>query len=312
MPTLAQTIVKNGGVENFRGLAVGNPITWMPYRNYGQLATFAGHQTVPKPVWDRFHEIGCHKVTTPDYSGECATINDKIMELNAGFDPYALDFPLCQEDSSKSDGRDERYTLLKHITKARKQSAAVENVSFRGWSSMEVKYGDNDPSYFPKDYTPCEQDFTVDYLNRDDVQAALHINTEALGEDFTWSGCSGSVDYSIDDVNAPMMPIWEFLTSCGKDLNMMIYSGDDDTICATAGTQQFLWDMNWDIEEEWAPWEVVEDQIGGYHVLFNNPRDKTGKGRLHFSTVHGAGHMVPSTRPEQASELMQRFLKGEL
>ncbi len=35
MPTLAQALVKNGGVPNFKGMMVGNPLTYMPYRNFG-------------------------------------------------------------------------------------------------------------------------------------------------------------------------------------------------------------------------------------------------------------------------------------
>merc|ERR1719409_2363576 len=37
MPTLARQIVRNNkGEANFKGFAVGNPLTYMPYRNYGQ------------------------------------------------------------------------------------------------------------------------------------------------------------------------------------------------------------------------------------------------------------------------------------
>jgi len=35
LPTLAKVIVENGGV-NFKGFAVGNPLTYMPYRNFGR------------------------------------------------------------------------------------------------------------------------------------------------------------------------------------------------------------------------------------------------------------------------------------
>lgn len=38
---------------------VGNPLTWMPFRNYGQYATFASHQLVPKPVFDEYIVAKC-------------------------------------------------------------------------------------------------------------------------------------------------------------------------------------------------------------------------------------------------------------
>ena len=52
MPTLAEKIVTDGGVPNFKGFLVGNPITWLQYRNYGEFATYYGHQLLPKPLWD--------------------------------------------------------------------------------------------------------------------------------------------------------------------------------------------------------------------------------------------------------------------
>ena len=40
-------------------------------------------------------------------------------------------------------------------------------------------------------------------------------------------------------------------------------------------------------------------QVAGYTVQFPGMR---------FSTVHGAGHMVPSTRPQQAFDMFEKFL----
>jgi carboxypeptidase C (cathepsin A) len=313
IPTLATNIVKLGGVDNFKGLAVGNPITWMPYRNYGQVATFAGHQTVPKPMWDRFLELQCDTVVTPDYSGECAKIYDAILDLNADFDPYSLDFPVCQNEQTSS-GRYERYIFLRHILSAQSfaSSKSIKKSDYLRILSQNEHSFLGDSSYFPEDYQPCVQDYTEDYLNRADVQQAMHINSEALGNSFHWSQCNGNIDYNLEDVNAPMQPYWEFLTSCGAELNMMIYSGDDDSICATAGTQRFLWEMNWDVEKEWTAWKTEDNQIGGFKVLFNNPRDENQNGKLHFTTVHGAGHMVPSTRPSQAMELIKKWINNEL
>merc|ERR550534_473371 len=97
---------------------------------------------------------------------------------------------------------------------------------------------------------------------------------------------------------APMMPFYDFLTQ-QPDLKVMIYSGDDDAVCATAGTQEFLWSMGWDVETDWESWET-NDVLSGYITKFSNG--------FMFKTVHGAGHMVPSTRPEQALNLLHTFL----
>lgn len=59
MPTLAAAIVKDGGVPNFRGFMVGNPLTYMPYRDYGEVATYYGHQLIAKPLWDKYIAGNC-------------------------------------------------------------------------------------------------------------------------------------------------------------------------------------------------------------------------------------------------------------
>ena len=40
-----------------------------------------------------------------------------------------------------------------------------------------------------------------------------------------------------------MMPVYEKLLKASPPLKMLIYSGDDDAVCATLGTQQFIWDL---------------------------------------------------------------------
>lgn len=86
-------------------------------------------------------------------------------------------------------------------------------------------------------------------------------------------------------------------------------SGDDDSVCATLGTQQWLWDAGMAVKEPWAPWYMKDGpgcpdgpackQIAGYSVVFDG---------LSFVTVHGAGHLVPATRPAQGLQVLRDFL----
>ena len=43
IPTLAMLLLD---LPNFKGFAVGNPLTWMPYRDYGQYAAYASRQVL--------------------------------------------------------------------------------------------------------------------------------------------------------------------------------------------------------------------------------------------------------------------------
>nr|CAJ73288.1 cathepsin A [Guillardia theta] len=258
IPTLAMLLLD---LPNFKGFAVGNPLTWMPYRDYGQYAAYASRQLIPKPLWDRFVALGCFLFPSANQT-DCDSMTASMDAMTANMDPYALDFPICQTPSLAS-GRTERYLLLKKIASADKKQRKTLS------------------GYFPK-YKPCVDDYMTQYLNRKDVQKAIHVSNPGS---VTWSVCSDVVNeaYNPKDVAAPMMGVYNELIKHGG-LKMMIYSGDDDSICSTAGAQMWIWGLGKPIEE-WQQWSS-KGQVAGFTVKFPG---------LRFTTVHGAGHMVPST-----------------
>jgi carboxypeptidase C (cathepsin A) len=171
--------------------------------------------------------------------------------------------------------------------------------------------------YFPPSYVPCAEEYMMTYFNRADVQKAIHA--ELKGGAKQWQMCNNEINqgYNRTDTNAPMMPVYKQLLGIeggaewpsaeakerASALRVLIYSGDDDSVCATLGTQQFIWDLGLDPDPDfsWRPWKVA-GEVAGYKVQFKG-------NRLTFATVHGAGHMVPATRPEQALALFKRFLQ---
>jgi len=257
---------------NFKGFMVGNPLTYMPYRNYGMYGTFAGHNLLPKPLWDQYLKAGCRE---NDGTSTCQGLTGQMDTLTAGMDPYALDFPVCA--TTQAAGRHERHTLLQ--------------------VTGQLK------GYFPEVYTPCDADWANTYLNREDVQTALRV-----APNITWGECSPTVSskYNQTDVNAAMMPVYQWLVANAPEVRMLVYSGDDDAVCATLGTQQWIWDLGYKVSSPWAPW-TMEGQVDGFHAAFS----QDNKVVLHFATVHGAGHMVPATRPAQSLQVVKNFLSGK-
>ena len=139
--------------------------------------------------------------------------------------------------------------------------------------------------YFPRDYQPCTTDWATAYLSRKDVQAVLHATPGGPTWKGNWSACA-NINYSQDDVAAPMMPVYKKLISHGG-LKMAIMSGDDDSVCATLGTQQFIWDLGLPVLFGWSPWYMDDGprcpgpackQVAGYAVRFQG---------LSLITVHG-------------------------
>jgi carboxypeptidase C (cathepsin A) len=86
------------------------------------------------------------------------------------------------------------------------------------------------------------QDYGTAYLNRLDVQQALHVNGADTLDNASvveWAECSRAIRYNMTDGQTPMQPIYSYLLNTTNDfgLKIMVYSGDDDMVCATSGSQ---------------------------------------------------------------------------
>ncbi len=303
LPTLALNIVKNASELNFKGFLVGNPLSYMPHRDYGQYATYAFRQLIPRPEWDAYIDAGCRPDPTapatnppPARPSACDRMEMKFDRYASGMDPYAIDFPIC---TASAGGRGERAHFLKRL------ELAKLHLALNGSSSLapnRLMLGTNARSaledYFPDKYEPCVDNYASAYLNRADVQKAIHAEKPVSGE---WSECS-NINFSSYDMITAMMPIYrELIQRRQAKLNMLIFSGDNDAICATPDAQLWLWNMGLNQTEAWRQWKH-EGQVAGMTVGF------TG---LRFATIHGAGHMCPTTRPHQSLRALQNFLTGK-
>ena len=286
LPTLALELVRRG-TPNFGGFAVGNPLTWMPYRDYGQWGTWAAHQLLPLPLWESYLENACapprlddsrvpDSVSAGDVdcppedprcepNATCVELEDTFSTLVEAADPYALDFPTCL-DGARAAGRRERHALLSAV------------------SSAPLKA-----------YEPCASDYGAAYLNDPKVRAAIHVSSNA-----TWGECSDAVSaaYNFTDAARPMMPVYDEIYARAPHLKVLVYSGDDDSICATMGSQKWIWSLGRAVLDAWAP-RLLDGQLAGYTVKFQG---------LTFETIHGAGHMCPATQPARTFDVLRAFL----
>jgi hypothetical protein len=76
------------------------------------------------------------------------------------------------------------------------------------------------------------------YMNQDAVKKAIHVM-----EDIEWKDCSTALRYKTADRHDDMTPIYNYLIDGGYGLNILVVSGDDDSVCATIGTQNWIWDL---------------------------------------------------------------------
>lgn len=279
MPELAWTIFnKNKDSSNpylnFKGFAVGNPYTDFNSGTPSMLQAFWGHQIVDKPTWDKY-EQNCIKSKKPNVQ-LCELLalnmNRKIGNLNV----YALDYAVCVDESSPARfGRAQRWWHLYHTLPEKLRSQIVGEIH---------------------EYEPCDMNYSIEYLNRADVKAAIHVHS-----DITWEECSYTLRYDLKDEFLEMQHYYNDLIDGGANINILVFSGDDDAVCATIGTQAWIYDLGYNTTTLWDTW-YVDGQTAGFVTKFNAP--------LTFVTVHGAGHEVPAYKPKEALDLFEKYLNG--
>lgn len=299
IPTLAKQIVDSNtaGVEpalNFKGFAVGNPYT-DPYSGTpAMIDTYWGHQLIDKPTWDSYEQL-CRDDKKPNVK-ECELLAVKIMVGVGDLNSYALDYPICTSDAVAKLGRTQRYFLLKSILSSEESISELMNSNLRSSSSKVATTGLTETA---GGYEPCTENYASEYLNQASVQATIHVN------EMKWEECSYKIQYNTTDSAATSTaPIYNYLVDGDFGLNMLVFSGDDDSVCGTIGTQEWIWDLGYEVSgRSWRTY-TYDGQTAGYATVWENTN-------LGFLTIHGAGHEVPAYKPDVALDMWTRFLQGE-
>uniref|UniRef100_A0A803MER3 Carboxypeptidase n=1 Tax=Chenopodium quinoa TaxID=63459 RepID=A0A803MER3_CHEQI len=154
------------------------------------------------------------------------------------------------------------------------------------------------PPFKYKGNDDCIVTYTINYMNRPQVQKALHANISG-SIPHSWTACSEVVRSSWTDSPKSMLPIFKELIAAG--VQIWVFSGDTDAILPLTSTRFSINALNLSTITEWYPWYDSE-KVGGWSQVYNG---------LTYVTIRGAGHEVPLTRPRQALLLFQQFLRNQ-
>eukprot|EP01092_Planopodium_desertum_P011663 TRINITY_DN5356_c0_g1_i3.p1 TRINITY_DN5356_c0_g1~~TRINITY_DN5356_c0_g1_i3.p1 ORF type:complete len:338 (-),score=54.38 TRINITY_DN5356_c0_g1_i3:39-1052(-) len=273
VPQVSQQIYQNMATSgiNFKGFLVGNPST----DNYFDTQTYwpfiANHALISQAQFDLLY-ANCNgnflNQSAPCLNGQ--TVLRKV--LTDRINPYNI-YASCQGPGSE-DGS--------CFTTSWTQAKAAKNVG-------------------SQTFIPCINATAAQvYLQRADVQAALHVRTQSTK--YEWSACSSQLNYV--QYAPTVLPIYEELY--GK-IRILVYSGDVDSCVNYLGTELALESLNFPLLQDWRAWIFEDDQVAGYVVTYAASSTSIP---LSYATVKNAGHMVPTYQPEAAYELFTRFISG--
>lgn len=298
VPELANRVLEGnqagGNVNiNIKGFMAGNAWTYMPFDNAGAVFDWWSHAINSDDTYKclmkncDFTDIGPLKEKSELYKrnvnadpakcNEClATSTQEMGNINI----YDIYVDMCETQG----------TVAQHTLEAMARAGSPVHAAMAKARAAPALGRDVWPPYHP-----CVDNYLTTYLNRPDVQQAIHANIS-----YPWSDCSSLVKYNYSDVEKSVIPLYEkFL---GTDLSILVYSGDVDAIVPTPGTRAWIASMDRPIVEAWRPWIASNKQVGGYVEKYKG---------FTFCTVRQAGHMVPETQPERAFDMFSRFLSGQ-
>ena len=288
-PLLASRILQLNPVSsiviNLQGMMVGNPFVNIESGYPSMIQTLWGHQLLPLAEYQRFN-ANCNNETAylTDF---CMRLAWKLYDFIGQLNPYALDFGYCPTaEYNKRNFNAQRIRLLHSILgsktpaqKSRLRGAILED------------------SGLP--YEVCEDTYIEEYLNAQSVKEALHVE-----DAIRWEACSNSLSYSESDIRKSVLSAYADLID-DASIDILIYSGDDDSICGTIGSQQWLQKLKLSPEEA-CNWKAyyVDDNVAGYFTRYQGTS-------LKFLTIHGAGHEVPTYTPAIALDMLYRFIGND-
>ncbi len=122
-----------------------------------------------------------------------------------------------------------------------------------------------------------------------------------------------------NDIAISMRPQITYLLS--NQIDILIYSGNLDLACNTAGAKRWTSNMAWKgqaefVSQDLKPWNSVVDgkekKVGTFkevNIQMKEGDEKTT--RFALVTIDGSGHMVPQDQPEAASDMLHRWLAGK-
>ncbi|CAL5201970.1 unnamed protein product [Lathyrus oleraceus] len=271
-PQLAQLILQTKSKINLKGIAIGNPLLEFN-TDFNSRAEFIwSHGLISDSTYETFTKICNYSQIRRQYqhgalSPICARVNRLVsMEISRYIDSYDVTLDVCLPSENQQAYR------LTQLQERDKIDVCVEDESFA-------------------------------YLNRKEVQEALHA--KLVGIITTWFTCSEVLKYDMQNLEVPTISILGTLVKSG--VRVLVYRGDQDSVIPLTGTRSLVNGLAKEIglntTESYRAW-FKGRQVGGWTQVY-------GSNILSFATIRGAAHEAPFSQPGRSLVLFKTFLEGK-
>ena len=299
VPTLARRIVegnananKNNNINNdnddvaldLRGFAVGDGCLGTETSMCGGLGSSAGFVD----YWHLWFMAGHHQMPLDDFRA--------VMKACSHSHDTGFKDDLCEEAlamAKKEIGGFFEYALYDECTYR-------NGLKWKQRLGLDTLYNhENNHLHGALNDYPCGAGPVLEQYMAlgDTIQNAFHVKSTFFEVD----NAEGDFDYT------PTEPDLEpFYKDMNGKLKILVYNGDTDPAITSFATQN--WTSHLGFEEakdgSWRPWTTDGCRnMGGYVQRY--------EGGFDFLTIRGAGHMVPTYKPEASFAFLKAWLSDE-
>ncbi|KAH9675309.1 serine carboxypeptidase-like 45 [Citrus sinensis] len=270
VPQLAQLIIQSNMKLNLKGIAIGNPLLEFN-TDFNSRAEFLwSHGLISDSTYDIFTRVCNYSQIRRQYaSGSLTAVCSQVIsqvsrEISRFVDTYDVTLDVCLPS-----------VLL--------QSKML--------SQLQDK----------EEIDVCVEDETTKYLNRKDVQKALHAQLIGVT---SWTVCSEVLKYDMQNLEIPTIHVLGKLAKSG--IRVLVYSGDQDSVLPLTGTRTLVNGLAKEIglntTVPYRTW-VEGRQAAGWTQVYGDI--------LSFATIRGASHEAPLSQPRRSLALFNAFLGGK-
>ncbi|GAB2213466.1 hypothetical protein Drorol1_Dr00021511 [Drosera rotundifolia] len=272
VPQLAKLMIQfneNHKLFNLKGIALGNPVLEFSTDFNSRAEYFWSHGLISDSTYNLFTSTCNYSRYVSEYyrdsvSPVCSKVMREVSRETSRFvDKYDVTLDVC-------------------ISSVLSQSKMIN------------------PQGTSEAVDVCVEDETVNYLNQQDVQKALHARLINVRK---WAVCSNILDYVLLDVEIPTISIIGLLIKSG--VPVLVYSGDQDSVIPLTGSrtlvQHLARDLGLNTTVPYRAW-FAGQQVGGWTHVYGDV--------LSFATIRGASHEAPFSQPERSLVLFKSFLNG--
>ncbi|KAK7282120.1 hypothetical protein RIF29_10674 [Crotalaria pallida] len=276
VPQLAKLMIEMNSkkkIFNLKGIALGNPVLEYATDFNSRAEFFWSHGLISDSTYNMFTKVCNYSRYVSEYyrdsvSSLCSKVMGQVSKETSKFvDKYDVTLDVC-------------------ISSVLSQSKVICPQTQIQQASERIDV--------------CVDDKVTNYLNRRDVQDALHAKLVGVRK---WDVCSNVLDYDLLNVEIPTLPVVGSLVKAG--VRVLIYSGDQDSVIPLTGSRTLVQKLATQLGlNTTVPYRVWfgGQQVGGWTQVYGNI--------LSFATVRGAAHEVPFSQPERSLVLFKSFLEG--